>query len=490
MSRALALVTLTIWLGAVGCTDAGESPAGPDLSASRYERDSRPIAVCHRVGRFSLPLRVSSPAVAAHLAHGDYIVSLYVDPEAAEAADGIHFASISDALDAARAGRIARGERESAGCRITIDVPAGTYIGSFEPGTAAPKERFPLLVNVPDITLHGAFRMGMDRKGRATGTNLDGGPGTVLAPDRPIDFLPLSEALILVADNPEGFRGNGAVIDGFVFQSGHAAGSDGGIGILSLRVTGLVVQGDRFERGLTSATDLRATSGLVLNTYGEGLGLNCSHCLVGPGQLAAVGNRLVDGGLGGIYVGAAVAHLPFSLGANDGAEVEPYVLPASAATDAVLLNNEIRGHRRLPVGFAVRVLGLGVASATVPQSSRVLLAGNEFTGNTFGLILDAGFPQAGTLRKADLDVTLRHNTISGSCQVNLLVAFTRHTGALGVTTNPYLQNSSFRLDLGGDLAWADAWYSHPDGNGNTLVVDGTTIVNGQQVAYDPAKSCP
>jgi hypothetical protein len=479
-----------ICLGAAGCSDAGESPAGPTLSTARFEQDARPITVCHRMEPLSISLRVPAPAVAAHLAHGDYIASLYVDPDAEAPSDGVHFASISDALDAARAGRIARGEREAAACRITIDIPAGTYMGSFEPGASASRERLPLLVNVPDITLRGAFRMGLDGTGRATGEHLGDGPGTVLVPDRPIVFLPLSEALILVADNPAGFRGNGAIIEGFAFQSGHSAGSEGGIGILALRVTGLVIQGDRFEHGLTSATDLRASSALLTNTYSEGLGLNCAHCLVGPGRFVASGNRIVDGALGGIYVGSAVAHLPFSLGANAGAEVEPYVLPASASTDVVLINNQIMGHRRLPVGFAVRILGLGVSSAAVPQSTRVALEDNEFTGNTFGLILDAGFPQAGALRKGDLDVTLRHNTISGSCQVNLLVAFTRHTGALGVTTNPYLQNSTFRLDLGGDLAWADAWYSHPGGNGNTLVVDGATIANGQQVAYDPAKVCP
>jgi len=251
-----------------------------------------------------------------------------------------------------------------------------------------------------------------------------------------------------------------------------------------------VIRGNRFERGLTSATDLRASSARVAFNYGNSLGLNCGHCLAGPGRYLAIGNTLIDGGLGGIYVSAAVAPLPLSLGANAGAEVEPYVLPASASVDAALINNEIRGHQRLPIGFAVRVLALGPASATVPQSTRVFLGGNDLSENTFGVILDAGFPQGTALKKGDLDVTFRGNTIAGNCQTNLLVAFTRHTGALGTTSNPYLQNSTFDLRLGRDLAWANAWYSHPDGNGNTLVVDGATIANGQQVAYDPTELCP
>ncbi len=488
MNRILALSVALAGLAA--CSEAADSPAGPDLSLSRYDGGQQSITLCHQSGHLGRLIEVSDRALAAHLAHGDYVAGLEVAPASFTTDDGIHFSTVTGALDAARAIRVARDEKERAACRITITVAAGTYSGSFDPGAAASMERFPLLVDMPDVTLRGAFDMGVDRTGRATGESRHAGANTVLAPDRPIDFLPLTETLILVADNPAGFRGNGAHIEGFDLQSGHEPGSEGGVGILSLRVEGLVIEGNRFERGLTSATDLRASSARVAFNYGKGLGLNCGHCLAGPGRFVAIGNTLIDGGLGGIYVSAAVAHLPFSLGANAGAEVDPYVLPVAASVDAVLLNNGIRGHRRLPIGFAVRVLALGPASAAVPQSTRVFLGGNDLSGNTFGLILDAGFPQGTALRKGDLDVTLRGNTIAGNCQTDLLVAFTRHTGALGTTTNPYLKNSTFDLRLGGDLAWADAWYSHPDGNGNTLVVDGATIANGQQVAYDPTRVCP
>lgn len=84
---------------------------------------------------------------------------------------------------------------------------------------------------------------------------------------------------------------------------------------------------------------------------------------------------------------------------------------------------------------------------------------------------------------------LSGNTIQASCQTNLLVAFTRPTGGLGLTNNPYLRASTFRLDLGGDLSWDDAWFSHPDGLDNTLVVDGQTIGNGARQFYD-STACP
>lgn len=72
---------------------------------------------------------------------------------------------------------------------------------------------------------------------------------------------------------------------------------------------------------------------------------------------------------------------------------------------------------------------------------------------------------------------------------DLLVAFTRHAGALGVTTNPYLRTSTFRLDLGADLGWGDARFSHPSGFGNLLVFDGETVTTGARQSYHAA-GCP
>jgi hypothetical protein len=40
------------------------------------------------------------------------------------------------------------------------------------------------------------------------------------------------------------------------------------------------------------------------------------------------------------------------------------------------------------------------------------------------------------------------------------------------------RNPTFQLSLASDLDWSDAWFGHPDGFGNTLIVDGQTIPNG------------
>lgn len=445
--------------------------------------------VCHQAARHGQLLDISPAALGAHLRHGDYIARMTVDPAAPGAADGTWFARISDALDAARAVRIARNESESAACRITIEVAAGTFTGSFDPGVAPELERFPLLIDVPDVTLRGAFRMAVDGQGRATGAS-SSGASTMLTPDRPIEFLPNTEALIVVVGHPGGSHGDGAEIEGFSFQTPHTEGNSGGVGILSLRADRLLVRGNRFEPGLTSAVDLRATSARLTQNFSTGLGVNCGLCLAGPGDYVADGNRVLKGGLGGIYVSAVIDHMPFSLGAAPAAPVEPYVLPAAASVNAALVNNDIRDHVRRPIGFAVRVLALGPASSGVQQASHVVLHGNDMVGNTFGLILDAGFPQANTLRRGDMDVELHGNVIAASCQNNLLIAFTRHTGALGTTSNPYILNSTYRVDLGGDLPWAEAWYANPAGNGNTLIVDGAVVQPGANAAYDPARTCP
>ena len=91
--------------------------------------------------------------------------------------------------------------------------------------------------------------------------------------------------------------------------------------------------------------------------------------------------------------------------------------------------------------------------------------------------------------KSDVDVTLGGNVMRRSCQANLLVALTRHTAALGLTDYPYLQNSTYRLTLGGDLRWRDAWFGHAAGFGNRLVVNGRPIANGTRAFYDP-DTCP
>jgi hypothetical protein len=172
--------------------------------------------------------------------------------------------------------------------------------------------------------------------------------------------------------------------------------------------------------------------------------------------------------------------------------IEPLALPAAAETWGEIRNNEVRDHLKVPVGVGVRVDAVGVLAPNVHNTIHAVIKDNRLVDNRFGVIVHAAFPRPGTLLLADVDVTMGGNQILQSCQARLLVAFSRHTTVMavpGTVAQPYLQNSTFQFSLGGDLDWSDVWFGHPEGFGNTLIVDGQTIPNGFNTFYDET-GCP
>lgn len=441
------------------------------------------VSVCHESGRGHRIVKIGAEALPDHVAHGDYVTTLFVDRDGTLPADGVHFRRITDAIGAAREGRLARGELLTAACRITIRVAAGAYAGTTASPAPSDVEQFPLMVDVPDLTLLGAFEMGLDGRRRATGEGTGAG-ATTLTPVEPLPVVStVSTPIILANAHPDGSAGDGLTVEGFIFQSGNdPAGTGGGQGVLGVRVNGITILGNRFEGGFTESIDLRASNGTVLQNHLGGTAGTCDICLAGPGRYRAVGNRLLAGGIPGITVDGPVG-LPVPAG------VEPYVLPATAETFAHLVNNEIRDHLRIPVGTGIRLDALGVLGSSVQSTVRASIWGNTLVNNRFGIIAHAAFPKAGTPLRGDLDAVITGNQIEQSCQANLLVSFSRHTTSLGLSAQPYLQNSTYRFWLGPDLSWDEAWYGHPDGFGNSLVVNGQVQANGVVQAYD-AVGCP
>ncbi len=397
--------------------------------------------------------------------------------------DGRTFTTIGAALEAARAGRIARGELTDAACRITINVAPGVYQGSATEPAAGLVEHFPLVVDVPDITLRGALKVQLGAWGRATGDVVGTGTSTLA----PVSLMPILNGvtipIIAVNAHPGGSAGNGFVVEGFDFQSGHdPAVSAGGQGILSVRATGLVVRRNRFGAGFTESIDVRSGSAFVIqNALGGGAG-TCDMCLAGPGHFSAFGNHLKEGGIPGILV-AGMVNLPVPEG------VEPLVPLPTAATWADVRNNEVRDHLRLPVGTGIRVDALGVGAPNVHNTVHAVIQGNLLANNRFGMIVHAAFPAPNTNLRSDVSVTLGGNQLIESCQAKLLVSFSRHTTTLGLSRQPYLLNSTFTLRLLRNLDWSEAWYGNPADLGNTLVVDGNQVPNGIVQAYD-AVGCP
>ncbi len=464
------------------CSDSPLPIAGPEFAKVANGADGK-VSLCHIAGSSSHLINVSIAALGAHLGHGDYIGRFTVDPSSSQLGDGIHFARIGEAIAAARAIRIARDETTTARCRITIAVAAGTYHGATLPASDPTGEALPLVIDFPDLTLQGALDMQLDAIGRATG--LGAGDETVLTSVLPLQSIgQYSEPLFVINGHPDGSRGDGAEVRGFVFQSGHVGVDNGvgGVAVIALRVTNLAITGNRIEPGFSEGLDLRASDGVVERNQLSGGG-NCDVCFAGPGSYRAEGNRLLAGGIPGFFVVPTVS-LPVPAG------VEPYTLPVSSLVTAAIVNNEVRDHQRTPVGAGIRVGAVGTGAPDVVGSASVEIRDNALLHNRFGLILDAAFPVANTTLRGDLDVSLANNILSGSCQNDLLVSLSRHTTGLGLQNAAYLLNSTYRLSLGGNLDWADAWYANPAGYGNTLVVDGAVISNGSVVAYDASKVCP
>ena len=466
-------------------TSCGDLPTlSPTTAAASAAASAGEADVCHQPGEGGRILGIGLPALADHLRHGDYVSTLLVSHDAVAAGDGVHFATVGAALAAAAASRAAAGELTAGACRITIHVEAGTYLGTV--GTpSGTLEHFPLVVDVPDITLRGALVMALDDDGRATGESTTG-EETVLAPVEPLPFVNLLSTSIIDANaHPGGSAGNGLVVEGFVFQSGNpplvAPGS--GQAMLSVRATGLTIRGNRVEGGFTESFDLRAGSADVVQNHLSGTAGTCDVCLAGPGTYTAYGNRLLAGGIPGIGATPTVS-LPVPPG------VEPYALPATAEVWAEIRNNEVRDHQRTPVGVGIRMDAVGVGAPNVHGVIHAVVQDNLLANNRFGIIVHGAFPVAGTDRRGDVELTLGGNVFQGTCQADLYVAFSRHTFGLGLPTNAtHLQNSIFRLTLNGDVSWDDAWFYHPAGFANTLVVDGSEIANGTRHFYSDA-GCP
>ncbi len=472
---------LATTLGLASCSNDVPTAVQPARVAEDRISDDR-SAVCHRSGGAGQLIEGTPAEMESHRRHGDYQTNLVVTHDADRFEDGRHFRRITDALAAARAGRLARGEFREAACRITITVAAGVFRGTGDSSSSRWLERFPLIVDVPDITLRGALVMQLDAHGRATGQGLNGVETTLV----PIHPLPSTDEattpLILANGHPGGSAGNGLTVEGFVFKAGRGPEDEGGEAVFALRVTGLTIRSNRIEGGFLQSVDLRATSADIERNQLSGTVGTCDMCLAGPGAFRVVDNQLLAGGVPGITTSPVVG-----LGVLDG--VEPYTLPATALTTVEIGNNEVRDHLRIPTGTGLRLEAVGIFAPDVHGTIRASIHDNLLVNNRFGMIFHAAFPAPDTRLRGDLDVTLSGNVIQQSCQTKLLVAFTRHKTAFGLENDPYLRNSTYRVRLGGDIEWSDAWFSNPVGFGNTLVVDGHTIPNGTRQFYSE-ETCP
>ncbi len=453
---------------------SGDSPTGPpDIPQSLSHASSGGYSVCHRAGKAGEIIRVSASELAAHRAHGDYLSSLWVSHDNGQPDDAAHFRRIGDALDAAREGRLARSELHSAACRITITVAAGEFRGTDDfANTDRSLEHFPYVIDVPDITLRGALVMKLDANGRAT-TSSETHQVTTIQPTAPLSDLGGNGLILIIAD-PGTSSGNGLTLEGFVLRSGRMPGLEAaGFGVLSFQATGLTIRGNRLQ-GLVETIDLQGSTAVVESNHISDGG-QCDLCIAGPGVYRVVGNKILAGGTHGIFSSPAINTEPTGSGPSE--------------IFAEIINNEVRDHRQQPISAGIRVGTVGLGAPDVHGVSHLRIRNNLLVNNGFGLMVDALFPQPDTRLRGDLELTATGNDIRRSCQANVLVAFTRHFAAFEPGGGPYLLHSTYRLTLGGDSRFSDAWFSNPPGFGNTLIVNGREIAHRTREFFDET-TCP
>lgn len=480
-SAALALSIVAGAAALASCTSPDHPITGASANTTALASRNT-VSMCHRSGSAAGIIEVARADVSLHRDHGDYLTHLYVSNDPDQPTDAAHFHMISEALAAARAGRLARGETQRAACRITIDVAPGVFPLSGDPaGTDPLKDHLPFLVDVPDLTIHGAFVMGLDGDGRATGEGV-GSVATTLAMSEQLEGDETTGDAIrvfVINGHPKGSAGNGLTVEGFIFQAGDVEGARRQA-ILSLRVRDLRVTGNRFEGGFIGAIDLRASSAVINANYLTSGA--CALCLAGPGSYTVTANRIVGGGEDAIFVNGMILIPP-------PVDVEPYDPPKLASTFADIGNNDVRNYQNPPVGAGIRLGSFGPNGSGVETTIHGRIHDNLVVDNEFGMIFEAGFPDEGSPLKGDMDVVLGNDVFSGNCEANVYIAFARHVTGLLADGGQYLRKTTRRLDLGNDIRFEDLWYANPPGLGNKLFVNGRRIANGIRTFYSDG-SCP
>jgi hypothetical protein len=183
----------------ISCASPSRSPHSPypflacTLASCRDTTGpgSDDVLVCHfpTPGAGGALAHIVSSELAEHVGRGDYVARLVVEKQHATG-DSVHFARITDAIAAASGSRAAHAELSAASCRIEIVVGAGTFQGSSGATSDPTLERFPLVLDVPDVTLCGSFVMQIDQTNRATGLGTGGGCCGAGSSTRPPTPLP------------------------------------------------------------------------------------------------------------------------------------------------------------------------------------------------------------------------------------------------------------------------------------------------------------
>ncbi len=400
------------------------------------------------------------------------------------------FKRITDALTKVRDIRSQDDDLESAKKKIVIDVGPGVYTGSYDEATLNANPDFevlPLLVNMPNIEIRGSSQI-IPEDGLPSGSVVNGTETRVQA-NPP---LGPNQLVMLVVPTSDGMAGNQVTFEGIVFEGNRPP--PGGIGntVVFDRVADFDFHGNIVRGGGNVGLFAIASTGQITANYITGNG--CGACITAA-TVSFTGNRSVGNGAAGLLVNGAAEELPHDLGRYGGMfAVRPFRDTIFDTAVVEVSGNDLSNTNRSPLfstGF--RCFTFGPTRPLDQPSANVVVNvhGNTIKNNSFGVVIDAGFPRRlrpdGT-PTVPLQGTFRgnfeNNDVSDNIQTPALITFTRNTAALvpsELNRFKYLHDSTFELTYtGGQLD--GYWFDHPfvdpfDGTvlNNTLTVNGVTI---------------
>lgn len=320
--------------------------------------------------------------------------TLYVDCAATSRGNGdaAHpYWRITDALERARL------LRRSTSARLTISVASGTCSGNFEPQPKGqrtrPPELLPLVLNVANLTLHGAGVM------RYT-SGYPAGPRAGTATTLIVDTVHLGDypnTVIYVGPTADGGRADGAVIEGFVIDNAFNAW----FGIDISRTQRLVVRGNVVTDTWLGAINGSECSGRIVGNavHGGSPGmLFAAGTTSNPSRLYIGHNSATDNyeGVGFFGDSAVTDHL--DMGANPLA-VLPYPINPTASQMGDHIEVEFEGNDVSNNYFGLRLTVLGGGRYPYAQTGNISVSvhKNRFIDNAgYPLAVDEGFVFRGT----------------------------------------------------------------------------------------------
>jgi hypothetical protein len=315
--------------------------------------------------------------------------TLYVNCAAGSHGDGSArhpYWRITDALEGAR------GLRRESPRPITISVAAGICSGNFEPQPTGqrtrPPELLPLVLNVPNLTLHGAgvmeyvgdFPVGA-RKRTATTVTVD----TVRLGD-------LSNTVIYVGPTTDGGRADGTVIEGLVIDDEF----NSWFGMVISRTQRITVRNNVVEHVNFAAIDGSECSGWIVgNVVHDGTpGMNfAAGSSDNPSRLYVGGNTVTNNYEGVALYGTANVTGQFEMGANP-LEMLPFPINPTAGQMGNHIEVEFEGNdvSNNYNGLQFKMLGGGHYPYAQTGNMKVNVHDNRFIDNPgYPLSIEQGF---------------------------------------------------------------------------------------------------